>query len=295
MTHVSIVPYRSDMIVCAAPDQEEACDLGAAVAGHLGAGDSHDFAVDDHRLGSRYGLDDRYRNQLANPADSMNYHLWQGCADDAVIDWWTHTTDETRTTVTEELFCRLREEDCLDDIGQKDDIETVLETRFPTIHPHGLDELLQDTIWTWIKNNRQDQLNDASKRALQNGKNGKAFEQFFEQVCDQLGLTYYDRPHRAFARHLPNVCETVRNDQDGLSGLPDYLIDKQNPTTLTEFLPGLNRRWEPNNRYAFVEVKYNTSRLSQEQQAMASALKKHDVTTWIFKGTRNNTSFHQVE
>ncbi len=232
-------------------------------------------------------LPENYKKCLKNPLNSMNYHLRKGSSKIdlySFIDWWTFTDRDETERIKKFFLEKTRQE--LKNIREKDDLEPFLEDKFPFLGRHGLKHLVGDDLWNRRK--EQSGLSEETERALENGENGRNFENFFRDLCQSNGLRCYRDTKNAFREYMPEKYRKIKISLGTLKGLPDFLVDKKNSRSLEEWLKMENNFWRPENQFAFVEVKYRTSRLSKEQKKMIKNLTELDIETKIFKGDFEN-------
>ena len=234
------------------------------------------------------GINEQYIRSAREPENCMNYHIRKGLSKlgrDSFIDWWTLTEPEERETIRKRFLERL--EEYTDRVEEKADIEPFLEKQFPMVGRHGLQKLLGDEIWE-IKKEERGSLNEHSNRALENGENGKKFEELFRDLCRDEGMGCYRDTAEALKEYFPEVYREIRKELGTMRGIPDFLVDKKNSKSLNNWIETAERFWEPESRFAFVEVKYNGSRLSKHQKKMVKLLKEHGIETAVFRGTFNS-------
>ena len=237
----------------------------------------------------------QYINSVKNPDKNMNYHLKKGFSkidDNSFIDWWTFTDDATLEQLKQSFLQKISEES-LEDLDEKQSIEYFLEKNFPEIGRHGLKNVLGEDLWE-IKLEDLQTLSEQSRKAVKNGEKGKRFEKFFKEICNSNGLTCYRSSSQVLRHFLPEVRKDIRAEFGSLKGIPDFFVDKGNSTTLNNFLECEKDFWEPENRFAFVEVKYGSSKLSKRQRKMVSFLNKLGVEVKLFKGDFKDYSLEKV-
>lgn len=239
-----------------------------------------------------------YAKQIRTPLRSGNYHLQKGGSrweQVSFIDWWTFLSEDARTTVADELFSQVIADDAVEQVDQKDDIGYVLEEVFPSVGQHGTRNLIGDRVWTHLRDNEEDVLSAYSQRAVENGRRGQAFEQFFEDLCDENGLRCWKRSAEAFKQFLPDVYSAVRSEFGTMKGIPDFFVAKPNTHNLNTWMDDPTvREWEPEGRYGFVEVKYNESTLSPHQRTMIDSLIEHGQEVWVLNGDPDQYRFEEV-
>ncbi len=228
-------------------------------------------------------LPKNYKNCLKNPLNSMNYHLRKGSSKidhRSFIDWWTFTDRDEK----ERLKCFFLDESDqeLENIKEKDDLEPFLEDKFPFLGRHGLKHLIGDELWDRRKG--KDNLSTETEKALRNGENGKKFEKLFRDLCQSNGLRCYRDTKNAFREYMPKEYKEIKSSLGTLKGIPDFLVDKINSRRLDKWIKIENNFWKPENRFAFVEVKYRTSKLSKKQREMIKKLMDLGIETKLFKG-----------
>lgn len=287
ITHMTVVEAPDGFVPCGAEGAERVERIGEAVAGcssRLGPVEGP-WRLD--AVPSRYVLPDAYRDAFVRPLASDNHHLRMGGSRwrfASVVDWWTFLSAETREAWMDALFEAFQGCGAAERVSERSDIPLALERAFPLVGQHGLAHILEDRIWAWLREERREQLSEHSRRAVENGDRGRRFEDAFRDYCEAAGLRCWKRSARAFAVHLPGAFARVRERADGMVGIPDFFVDKGNTHTLGAWAGGDDRRWTPEDRYAFVECKYGDSRLSPEQRSMVDVLREAGMEVVVFRG-----------
>lgn len=294
ITHMAVVEARDGFVPCGAEGAHRASRIGTAVE-----------ACSD-RLGpmqgpwrlpevpERYDVPDAYMDAFSRPLFSDNHHLRLGGSRwrfASAVDWWTFLPTAIRENVMDALFGAFRACEAARTVSERSDIPLALEQAFPLIGQHGLDAVLEERIWRWLRRERREQLSAYSRRAVENGDRGKRFEDAFRDYCTGAGLRCWKRSARAFAAHVPDVFRRVRERAEGMAGIPDFFVDKGNTHTLDAWSGEWERSWAPAGRYAFVECKYGGSRLSTEQRAMVELLQEEGVEVVVFRGDMEEQRF----
>ena len=236
-----------------------------------------------------------YVNSFKRPYDHSNWNLRQGFSDEgkiSIVDWWSYLDSSIKREMSEKLFNEFRSSKEFEQINKKSDINKALKQFYPSIGDCGLNKILKNKIWNHIKREKSEQLSKNSKKALKNSKKGKSFEELFKKICDGSGLKCYKKSAKAFKQNLPEKYEKINQAKGNMKGIPDFFVDKGNTHSLNNWMTKKNqRKWEPKNRYAFVECKYKNSPLSKKQKEMISLLKKYKIEVYIFRGSEKNFEF----
>lgn len=284
-------------VIAGAPFKREAERIGMALVDHLPRyfHEWKTMPVEDFPT-DIFHIDGSYLRALRRPARSMNWHLRQGLAATdsvSVIDWMTLLDDEDREQVMETLVQRFINSTHIGDVREKGDIPFALERCFPYVGRH-VHRFIRDPIWEHVREHYREQLSEYSHRAVTNGDNGQAFEAWFATYCERNGLGCWKESSRAFWGAMPALHKQVKREMGGMTGIPDFFVDKGNTHTLGDWMRIRGRAWEPEQRYAFVEVKYNESRLSKEQRHMVETLIQHGLDVYLFKGTLDDYGWEKL-
>ncbi len=239
-----------------------------------------------------------YGRQLRNPLQSGNYHLQQGGSrweQVSFIDWWTFLPERDRERMCSQLFEAVVDSQVLEQVEEKQDIGYVLEDALPYVGQHGVKTLIGRDVWTYLREHGLEGLSAYSQRAVENGERGQRFEQFFQDLCEKSGLRCWKRSASAFKQFQPDVYRQVWNEMGTMKGIPDFFVTKPNTHNLNTWMDEPRvREWEPEQRYGFVEVKYNESTLSPGQREMIRCLIEHGQEVWVLNGDREQYRFEEV-
>ncbi len=242
-----------------------------------------------------YKVPDYYVESFKNPKEYSNWNLNQGFNANtiSIVDWWSFISDVTRSRIMDDLFEKFINSKNFKNIKQKSDINPSISAFFPSIGGNGIDFILKNRIWKYLKSNNQDQLSNYSKKALNNGDMGRGFEKLFLKICEKSGIECYKKSQKAFKNKLPEIYETIKDIKGNFIGIPDFFVDKGNTHTLDSWISSSDSRiWEPEDQYAFVECKYNESPLSKKQKRMVQLLKREGVEVYVFRGQMNSYNFN---
>ncbi len=298
MRYIGRVQLENGFIPCGAPTKNTVEDLVDAVMQHV-TSHATAAAVQPVQTASVENMSQAYLSSFQKPLDSANWHLWKGagqrCGEVSVIDWFTFLPTETHAEVLDTLFHSFINSEAVEQVRQRKDIVHAVRTHFPVLGVHGLTSLLETRVWRHLKTHNRKKLGLDSQQAIQNGRNGRSFEQFFQHLCNENGLDCTPYSTAMLGHVYPEIEAKIRAERGHMRGVPDFFVDKGTTHTLhTWSNTGSPRVWEPQSRYAFVEVKYNESPLSKDQKDMIQRLTEHGIEVYVFKGAPEEYRFLQA-
>jgi hypothetical protein len=213
--------------------------------------------------------------------------VWEGLT---CIDWWTHVEEKTRQLIEDAFIEAFKASDSIELVETRSDVPALLERAFPQVGRSGLYRLISRSIWSYIREERDDLLSDGSKDAITNGTNGYIFEKHFERLCEQNDIRYWKKAADQFFETFPEKYAETTSKR----GYPDYFIDTGNTSSLTDWTDDEGRSWDIPTRYAFIEVKYNTSSLQPVQRRRIEELKATGIPCYLYTGTMNEQDIEKL-
>lgn len=221
-----------------------------------------------------------YHEELQRPHNTAHWAIARGASvlgDRSAVDWWTGTETDS---LAEHIADRFRETTAFHRVGKRAEVPAYLEQAYPRLGRCGMAALALGPVWERVKESGQG-LYGTTEQVLENVSNGREFEAYFTRFCEDNGLAWYRDSADALGQRRPEVYAELPT----LTGIPDYLVDRGDAASLTEWTSLQERDWAPRDGFALVEVKYNESPLSESQQEMVDQLRDHGVDTYLFRGT----------
>jgi len=268
--------------VVGAPTVDETDAVGHAVADELSAAGIGATVSEVTTLTeARDHIGDYHAREIARGVRSGSRHVYAATSErGTVIDSRTRTDAETRDELADRLARHVVD---TSRVKKRADIRDAVAATFPTLAEHRTPARLgvTDRVWSLAKKRG---VSRRSRRALNNQRKGRCFEDCFLDWCDERGLrVVYGKT--GLVRHHPEAADTVVHKTDGLAGVPDFLVrgDEQR-----SFGDG----WRPDDD-AFVEVKRETSALSRDQQTVVAHLKALGFEVFIFRGEPEDHRFER--
>ena len=243
--------------------------------------------------------------ELARGVGSESRHVYRGSAPrGSVIDVRSHVDDATRDAIGAEILddavaggAHLR-------VGSRDDAGRVAADAYPTLAAHGALVGLGDRLWRHVRDEHPERLDERSRVASANQGRGRAFEEYFHELCDRSDLVV-ERPSDVALRERYPEKHGRLVDWFGerLTGVPDFFVaapDGQaglHEAAATDGSAGADRAapdggdvWRPPGD-CFVEVKAGSSRLTREQERMIPYLKALGFPVYVLRGEPGDHRF----
>ncbi|MDY7082652.1 MAG: hypothetical protein SXQ77_09665, partial [Halobacteria archaeon] len=232
-------------------------------------------------------FDAYYCHELARGLGSESRNIYRWAGDKRTIDYKTHTRELTRDEIRDELASKVVESDEYNEIEKREDVERIVQERYPLLYELGLARTVPRRVWNHVRENDAEQLSRESRRSMENQRQGRRFEKFFERFCERNDLDYYRGSAGALRRFHPEKYGYVVEKLGGTRGIPDYFVRVDEGQ---ESLGG--SVWKPH-ADSFVEVKYNDSDLTREQVRMIPYLKSTGFEVYVLRGTPDDFFFER--
>jgi len=228
-------------------------------------------------------LGDYHARELARGADSETRHVYAGTSErGTVVDAETRTDEETREEMRDALAAHALNETRLD-VRKRDDVPGAVASTIPTLVEHGVASRLGVEAEAW-ELAKERGVSRGSERAAQNQRDGREFEEYFREWCDERNLELLPGK-RGLVRLYPDAADEIARKTDGLAGVPDFLVRGDSQNTF-------GSEWRPEGD-TFVEVKRGTSTLSREQQEVVAHLKALGFDAYVLRGEPDDNRFER--
>lgn len=276
---VTAEPIEGEVVVGAVKRSGDAERVAGRLENLLGLEVSH------HSIGSLYGdamnsgsFGEAYLRELARGIGSVNRDVYTSVGPGShgypVLDFTSFVRREVRGSLVRKAAARIRESPGYSRVSKRGDVERLVRDELPLLGDHGFGGLVEASLWRRLKERDSDVLGSRSKTAMQNQVQGRGFEEFFEDLCERRGVSYYRDSAAEFRRRHPADHRRLEGKCPGLRGMPDYLVVGDG---------GFGDGWRPAGT-GFVEVKYRGSRLSGRQKRVVAHLKSQGYPVWVLRG-----------
>ena len=280
----SLVEVGQGEFVVGARSVEGAENLARRVADELS---SPDIGTSVEKVAplteAREELGDYHARELARGPDSETRHVYAAASDrGTVLDVETRTDSETRNEIRDALAVHVIDETGLY-VRKRDDVYDAVVSAFPTLVEHGTTRSLgvERTAWELAKERG---VSRGSERSAQNQRDGREFEEYFREWCDERNLEVH-HGKGGLVRLYPDAADEIAHKTDGLAGVPDFLVRGDGQDSF-------GSEWRPEGD-TFVEVKRGTSKLSREQQEVVAHLKSLGFDAYVFRGEPDDHRFER--
>ncbi|MFB6283106.1 MAG: hypothetical protein ABEK59_04125 [Halobacteria archaeon] len=236
-------------------------------------------------------LPGHYCREVARGIRSVNRNVYTSVSrdEDSMIDLFSYLSDEGRSEIWRKLYDDFLSTDTLTEISRKDDVRRTVRERYSLLSDHRHTSVVERRVWSYLKENRENQLSKRSRVSVNNQDSGRRFERFFEEYCEDLGIEVRRDSASAVRDLYPeSYGELSACFGNGLPGIPDYFVESPEGQSRVSTDGG----WFPDGD-CFVEVKYGSSRLSDRQARMVPYLKKLGFDVYVLRGKPEGPRFEQ--